>query len=166
MTAYPLSWTAEKSTRGHVPGWLPGAVVEPNPAVVERAYGLGADRLCARTAREFTLQTLRDWGLEALAFDVELVVSELVTNALRHAVPRLAAPRPIRLRLLRHAGHVVCAVHDPSDRPPVVNHEDELAESGRGLNLVEALAVAWGWSPLRTGKVVWAAFAVDSAAHR
>ncbi|MFO7250757.1 MAG: ATP-binding protein, partial [Actinomycetes bacterium] len=83
MTAYPLSWTAENSTRGTVPAWLPGAVAGPNPAVEERAYGLGADRLAARTAREFTLRTLHEWGLEGFAFDVELVVSELVTNALR-----------------------------------------------------------------------------------
>jgi anti-sigma regulatory factor (Ser/Thr protein kinase) len=128
--------------------------------VEERAYGLGADRLAARTAREFTLRTLHEWGLEGFAFDVELVVSELVTNALRHAVPHLATPRPIRLRLLHHGGYVVCAVHDPSDRAPVVAEGEDLAESGRGLNLVEALSAAWGWSPLRTGKVVWAAFAV------
>jgi len=158
MTAYPVSWTAEKSTRGRVPVWLPYAVISPDPSMTQCAYGLGADRQSARMAREFTLTTLRDWGLEELAFDVELVVSELVTNALRHAVPHLASSRPIRLRLLHHAAHVVCAVYDPSDRSPVITREDEFAESGRGLHLVDALAVAWGWMLLHPGKVVWAAF--------
>lgn len=158
MTAYPVSWTAEKSTRGNVPVWLPYAVVTPEPTMTERVRGLGADRQSARLARDFTLSALHDWGLEGLAFDIELVVSELVTNALRHAVPHLASSWPIRLRLLHHAAHVVCAVYDPSDRPPIITEEDEFAESGRGLHLVEALATAWGWSALRTGKVVWAAF--------
>ncbi len=158
MTAYPVRWTAEKSIRGSVPAWLPSAVEEPDPAVTERAYGLGNDRQSARVAREFALETLRDWGLEDLAFDIELVVSELVTNALRHAVPHLAAVWPIKVRMLHHAGHVVCVVHDPSDHVPVITKEDDFAESGRGLHLVEALSVAWGWTLLHRGKVVWAAF--------
>lgn len=162
MTAYPVSWTADMSIRGSVPGWLPGAVVQPDPMMTERAYGLGTDRQSARLAREFTLATLREWGLEELAFDIELVVSELVTNALRHAVPHLASSWPIKLRLLHHAAHVVCAVQDPCERSPVIAEDDEFAESGRGLHLVEALAVAWGWSMLRHGKVVWAAFSVTS----
>jgi len=158
MTAYPVRWTAEKSIRGSVPGWLPGAVEEPDASMISRSYGLGGDRTSARAARDFTLETLAEWGLNELAFDIELVVSELVTNALRHAVPHVSTPWPIRLRLLHHAAYVVCVVQDPSDLVPVVSDEDEFAESGRGLHLVEALSIAWGWSLLSRGKIVWAAF--------
>jgi anti-sigma regulatory factor (Ser/Thr protein kinase) len=163
MTAYPVRWTAEKSIRGMVPGWLPAAVERPEaPQMREQAYGLGTDRQCAKTARDVTTATLREWRLDALAYDVELVVSELVTNALRHAVPHLSPAWPIRLRLLHHAAYLVCAVQDPSGRLPVVTQEDTFAESGRGLHLVEALSAAWGWSLLRHGKVVWAAFAAPA----
>jgi anti-sigma regulatory factor (Ser/Thr protein kinase) len=162
MTANPVRWTAEKSIRGMVPAWLPGAVERPDTSLKEQAYGLGTDRQCAKTARDVATATLRQWGLDELCFDVELVVSELVTNALRHAVPHLSPAWPIRLRLLYHAAYLVCAVQDPSHRPPAVTEEDNFSESGRGLHLVEALSVAWGWSLLRHGKVVWAAFSAPA----
>ncbi|MFE4089517.1 ATP-binding protein, partial [Streptomyces sp. YIM B13502] len=103
--------------------------------------------------------------------DVCLVVSELVTNALRHALPanapRLAAPEPpVRLHLMRWTGRLVCAVRDPSDEGPVARDAEDLsgdcsAESGRGLFLVDSFSDSWGWHPLAGafgGKVVWALF--------
>jgi anti-sigma regulatory factor (Ser/Thr protein kinase) len=113
-------------------------------------------------ARRFTRRTLCSWELEALLDGVELVVSELVTNALRYALPADPAAAPdgaVRLSLVRWSTRVVCAVRDPSRRGPVAKEPDFVAESGRGLHLVESFSETWGWHPLTgTGKVVWALF--------
>ncbi|WP_330239826.1 ATP-binding protein [Streptomyces sp. NBC_00525] len=126
-------------------------------------------------ARQFTRVTLGGWGLSERFDDVALVVSELVTNALRHALPadapREAQERPVRLHLLRWTSRLVCAVRDPSHASPVASEAADSAESGRGLFLVESFSDCWGWHPspvLSTesvagttaarGKVVWALF--------
>ncbi|MEU8350204.1 MULTISPECIES: ATP-binding protein [unclassified Streptomyces] len=125
-------------------------------------------------ARRFTRSALLDWDLDEHFDTVGLVVSELVTNALRHALPAvrplpLGAPRVepgVRLHLLRWTSRLVCAVRDPSDDSPVArSHAPEepdcTGESGRGLHLVEAFSDSWGWHPLAgtlRGKVVWALF--------
>ncbi|MFJ9826585.1 ATP-binding protein [Streptomyces sp. NPDC101160] len=123
-----------------------------------------------RGARKFTSQTLRNWDLDERFDDVALVVSELVTNALRHAVPSGPEPAPedgqnppVRLHLMRWASRLVCAVRDPSRESPEAREggEDFAAESGRGLFLVESFSDSWGWHPLAGtlhGKVVWALF--------
>jgi anti-sigma regulatory factor (Ser/Thr protein kinase) len=124
-----------------------------------------------RGARSFTRSTLSQWGLDDRFDDVALVVSELVTNALRHALPDEARPEtgepPVRLHLMRWSTRLVCAVRDPSeDRPggafaPERTEENCDAESGRGLFLVDSYSDSWGWHPLAgrlTGKVVWALF--------
>jgi two-component sensor histidine kinase len=90
----------------------------------------------------------------------ELVVSELVTNALRHGVPsarRLAGEHPVRLKLLAQAPFVMCMVSDPGAEIPVLREPDLASESGRGLRVVEACSVRWGWHLLdEGGKIVWA----------
>ncbi|MDI3389595.1 ATP-binding protein [Streptomyces sp. B-S-A8] len=121
-----------------------------------------------RAARQFTRRTLGDWSLDERFDDVALIVSELVTNALRHGLPAdtpREAASPVRLHLMRWTSRLVCAVRDPSAESPVARDDAELsdfsAESGRGLFLVESFADSWGWHPLsgtRGGKVVWALF--------
>ncbi|HEY5989629.1 MAG TPA: ATP-binding protein [Streptosporangiaceae bacterium] len=112
------------------------------------------------TGRDFTRATIRDWGLAGLADVAELVVSELVTNALQHGLPSartLANEQLVRLRLLAHAPFVMCMVTDPGSEIPVLREQDPAAESGRGLAVVEACCVRWGWHLLDDGgKVVWA----------
>jgi len=112
-----------------------------------------------KTGRDFTRDTLVDWGLSALADLAELVVSELVTNALRHGVPsarKLAGEHSIRLRLLAQAPFVMCMVTDPGHEIPVLRESGPTCESGRGLNVVECCSVRWGWHLLdEGGKVVW-----------
>jgi len=90
----------------------------------------------------------------------ELVVSELVTNALRHGIPATRKPgeqQSVRLRLLAQAPFVMCMVTDLERAIPVIRDADPAAESGRGLTVVEACSVRWGWHLLdEGGKVVWA----------
>lgn len=112
-----------------------------------------------REARRFTRMTLQRWELTALLDSMELVASELVTNALRYAVPVGTPGAPVRLSLVRWTSRVVCAVRDPSAVGPVAKDADFVAETGRGLHLVESFSETWGWHPLSgTGKVVWALF--------
>ncbi|MER5714495.1 ATP-binding protein [Streptomyces sp. NPDC002132] len=146
-----------------------------DPAAVSDAAScaLPARLEAVREARQFTRRTLGQWDIGECFDDVCLVVSELVTNALRHGLspedsPRVPAPRepeqspPVRLHLMRWTGRLVCAVRDPSRESPVPGEaEDFSAESGRGLLLVESFTDGWGWHPLSGklgGKVVWALF--------
>ncbi|MCD7443654.1 ATP-binding protein [Streptomyces lincolnensis] len=140
-----------------------------DPAAVSSAAScaLPARYEAVREARQFTRRTLDQWDLGDRFDDVCLVVSELVTNALRHALPA-NTPRPaeqsapVRLHLMRWTERLVCAVRDPSDESPVARDTDDFsAESGRGLFLVDSFADSWGWHPLAgtiSGKVVWAMF--------
>jgi hypothetical protein len=113
-----------------------------------------------KIGRDFTRATLRDWGMTALTDLAELVVSELVTNALRHGIPaarKLGEQHCVRLRLLAQAPFVMCMVTDPERAIPVIQDADPAAESGRGLTVVEACCLRWGWHLLdEGGKVVWA----------
>ena len=129
-----------------------------SPAVA--ACPLGAGAQSGRTARKFTRNTLREWGLTSLADDAEAIVGEFVANAVSHAARPIASDDPglpVGLRLLRRTGEVMCAVLDPSDLAPVLRMPDRNEEAGRGLQMVDALSDVWGWSPVTgRGKAVWA----------
>ena len=119
----------------------------------------------ARTAREFTVATLHEWRLEQLTEDAVVIASELATNAVLHGSPAATRddaedPRPARVELswCLQASRLICVVTDQTGTPPTVASRDPEAESGHGLQIVGALAVAWGWTILGTGeKAVWAA---------
>ena len=129
-----------------------------SPAVAACPLGSGAQS--GRTARKFTRNTLREWGLVTLTDDAEAIVGEFVANAVSHGARAMAADsagQPLGLRLLRRSGEVMCAVLDPSDRAPVLRMPDRNEEAGRGLQMVDALSDVWGWSPVTgRGKAVWA----------
>ncbi len=118
----------------------------------------------ARTARRFVRELLTCWGLSYLSDDAELIIAELVGNAVRHGlrsmpqVISLSADSPVlRLCLLRRIGEVMLAVTDPSDEAPTPKAPSATGESGRGLQIVGALSYVWGWSPIEGhGKAVWA----------
>jgi Histidine kinase-like ATPase domain len=133
----------------------------------------GMDTRSVSSAREFCQSTMRRWGVTDRGDDVAVVVSELLTNALHHAVPHARRPGagapdggtrgrwPVRLGLVQPGQFVLCAVADPSPRPPEPKEPDYLAESGRGLHVISALSDRWGYTvPAETGKVVWALFSV------
>jgi len=130
----------------------------------------GTDAGSVRAARDFTLATLQRWGVTDRREDIAIVVSELLTNALRHALPGPGAPRrrcPLRLGLVQPGPCVLCAVADPSQQPPVPKEPSCLAETGRGLHVISALADTWGYTtPSDTGKVVWAMFSASPASPR
>jgi len=129
------------------------------------------------TARDFSLSTLRRWGVQDRGDDVAVVVSELLTNALRHGTPQAQAHAqagavppgrwPVRLGLVQPGHFVLCAVADPNPRLPEPKEPDYLAESGRGLHVISALSDRWGCTaPTEAGKVVWALFSVHLDQHQ
>jgi anti-sigma regulatory factor (Ser/Thr protein kinase) len=139
------------------------------PRLAQRSPGM--DSRSVGIARDFCLSTMRRWGVQDRSDDVAVVVSELLTNALRHAVPQAqpqtrtgaAAPGrwPVRLGLVQPGHFVLCAVADPSPRLPEPKEPDYLAESGRGLHVISALSDRWGCTaPTKAGKVAWALFSV------
>ncbi len=145
--------------------WRPS----PDPPTTGRARvprtttrALGAEPGSVRAARDFTVATLRRWGAAERSQDIAVVVSELLTNALRHALPGAGDTRPrqpIRLGLLQPGPCVLCAVADPSKAAPSLRAPGSLAETGRGLPIICALSDQWGYTTLSdTGKVVWAVF--------
>ncbi len=107
-------------------------------------------------ARYHSRQVLWEWRLAGLAENAELLVSELMTNAI--AASRSAGcDFPIRLWLLSDAARVLIAVWDASPHPPVRADADADAESGRGLLLVETISEQWGsYVTPAGGKTVWA----------
>jgi serine phosphatase RsbU (regulator of sigma subunit)/anti-sigma regulatory factor (Ser/Thr protein kinase) len=98
----------------------------------------------ARAARQVSR-----WGLDELAFTTELLVSELVTNAIRHAQP------PIQLRMILDEV-LSCEVSDGSVTAPHHRRADRYDEGGRGLLLVATMAARWGTRYTRAGKIIWA----------
>ena len=117
---------------------------------------LGALPGAVPCARLHTRQLLWEWGLNEVVDDAELLVSELVTNALR-ATAAMRQTLPIRLWLLSNNVRVVISVWDGNPHPPVHVSVGDDAESGRGLVLVEALSGRWDWFAHKGlgGKIVW-----------
>jgi hypothetical protein len=148
-----------------------GAIVEGRFAI----RALGPEMTSPGLARDFTHQTLHAWELRGLVDDASVIVSELVTNALRHGLRvtpgsrpgqpgepahrsgPAARPGPIEVILLWPAGPLFCLVTDPGISAPVLAGPDPDAEAGRGLQVVQALAAEWGWGMLGPSrKAVWA----------
>ncbi|GAA3441656.1 ATP-binding protein [Planomonospora venezuelensis] len=103
-----------------------------------------------REARSLVRRRLAEWGAESLIDDCVLVVSELVTNAIRHAGAACA------LRLGGGEGHVHGELFDPGAGAPRMRGAGPEATGGRGLQIVDALTADWGvtWPP-SGGKIIW-----------
>ncbi|WP_328317933.1 ATP-binding protein [Streptomyces sp. NBC_00388] len=122
---------------------------------------------CVARARTELRTTLESWGLAPLTDAASVVLSELLTNAGRHAV--VPPGREIETRFLpvAHGRGIRIEVHDASSVPPRPLDQDPEASGGRGLFLVDALADTWGFGE-RTGpgKVVWAELGQDGGGSR
>jgi anti-sigma regulatory factor (Ser/Thr protein kinase) len=110
--------------------------VPSDPAVVSRARRQVSAQLAA-------------WGLGDADFITELVVSELVTNAIRYGQP------PVQLRLI-HDRTLICEVSDASSTAPHLRRARVFDEGGRGLLLVAQFTARWGTRHTRSGKTIWA----------
>ncbi len=115
-----------------------------------------ADPAVVGRARERAGAQLDEWGLAETAFTTEIVVSELVTNAIRYA------DGPIRLRLIREH-NLIIEVADRSNTHPRLRRARSCDEGGRGLLLVNQLSRRWGTRATDTGKIVWAEQSVPPA---
>ncbi|MFG2006383.1 SpoIIE family protein phosphatase [Spirillospora sp. NPDC048911] len=112
------------------------------------AWDLEAEASMVAEARAQATAKLRHWGLGDLADTVELLVSELVTNALVHGAGAIG------MRLIK-GGTLLCEVSDDGHELPHLRDADANDESGRGLQLVSHLAERWGTHRTEQGKVVW-----------
>ncbi|MET8331791.1 SpoIIE family protein phosphatase [Streptomyces sp. NPDC005181] len=112
------------------------------------SWDITKDPAAVAPARAMAARQLAAWGLEDLAFTTELVVSELVTNAIRYASD------PIRLRMIRDR-MLICEVSDGSSTSPHLRHARTTDEGGRGLFLIAQFAQRWGTRYARDGKTIW-----------
>ncbi|MFC9503784.1 SpoIIE family protein phosphatase [Streptomyces sp. NPDC057002] len=120
------------------------------------AWELPADPALVGEVRADAVRRLTEWGLEETAFAAELILSELLTNAIRHGAA------PIRVRLLY--GHaLICEVSDASNTAPHLRRAASTDEGGRGLFLVAQLSRSWGTRYLPEGKVIWAECGLEAA---
>ncbi|MET9680093.1 SpoIIE family protein phosphatase [Streptomyces coeruleorubidus] len=120
------------------------------------AWELPADPALVGEVRASAMRRLSDWGLDEAGFAAELILSELITNAIRHGTG------PIRVRLL-HGRTLICEVSDASNTAPHLRRAASTDEGGRGLFLVAQLSQSWGTRYLAEGKVIWAECGLDAA---
>ncbi|MGW2486136.1 sodium/proline symporter PutP [Streptomyces sp. NPDC001606] len=112
------------------------------------SWDLPSDPAAVAHARSLATRQLTDWGIPHLTFTTELIVSELVTNAIRHA------SGPVVLRLIQDRG-LICEVSDGSSTSPRLRHARTTDEGGRGLLIVAQLAHRWGTRYTAHGKIIW-----------
>ncbi|MER6561421.1 SpoIIE family protein phosphatase [Streptomyces sp. NPDC001027] len=124
-----------------------------------RTWQVARDPAAVAGARKLAGEQLAAWGLTEAAFATELIVSELVTNAVRYGGD------PIVLRLIRDAS-LICEVSDGSSTAPHLRRARVFDEGGRGLLLVAQIAERWGTRQTPTGKTIWAEQSLPAGARQ
>ncbi|WP_374199991.1 SpoIIE family protein phosphatase [Kitasatospora sp. SUK 42] len=150
--------TPEQTCADVLDAMLPTHPEDDIALLVAETRGLAADHVAewdvpsdpaaVRTVRAAVAERLARWGLDETAFVTELILSELVTNAIRYG------SAPIRVRLLRDRV-LICEVSDGSSTSPHLRYAATEDEGGRGLFLVAQFADRWGTRYTATGKVIW-----------
>jgi anti-sigma regulatory factor (Ser/Thr protein kinase) len=138
---------------------LPTPPADDVALLLVRTRALSADRVASwdvsddpaevAGVRKNAVEQLDAWGLDEAVFTMELVISELVTNAIRHG------RQPVRLRLIRDDASLFCEVSDGSSAAPHLRRARVWDEGGRGLLLVAQLTDRWGTRHTATGKIIW-----------
>ncbi|MEV5545687.1 SpoIIE family protein phosphatase [Streptomyces sp. NPDC052309] len=149
----------EETCRAVLDVRLPDRPRDDVALLVARTRALGPDRVAewqvpsdpaaVGQVRSEVTRRLAQWGLDDLAFTTELILSELVTNAIRYG------EEPIRVRVL-HNRSLICEVFDSSSTSPHLRYAGMTDEGGRGLFLVAQVAERWGTRYTSAGKVIWA----------
>jgi serine phosphatase RsbU (regulator of sigma subunit)/PAS domain-containing protein len=149
----------EDSCRAVLASLLPERPADDVALLIARTHALPPDRIAewdvppdpaaVAGVRAAATAQLDAWGLEELGFSMELVLSELVTNAVRYGC------EPIHLRLI-HDRTLICEVADGSSTSPHLRYAATTDEGGRGLFLVSHLTERWGTRYTPQGKVIWA----------
>ncbi|MEU3658229.1 ATP-binding protein [Streptomyces sp. NPDC032940] len=144
-----------------LPAWEVIGVTDPEDDCAEVEWVFPGEPGSVRTARSLVRDRLRAWNLDSVDDITTLLVSELVTNALRHATG------PIGVRLVLRPdgpegldGVLLVEVSDPIPDPPRRRAARPEDEDGRGLQLVASSARRWGTRPGGNGKTVWFELAV------
>ena len=112
-------------------------------------WDVPADPAAVSGMRDAVSQRLEAWGLSECGFTMELILSELITNAIRYGAG------PIHVRLIRDRT-LICEVADGSSTSPHLRYAATTDEGGRGLFLVSQMAERWGTRYTPHGKVIWA----------
>ncbi|MGS2588961.1 SpoIIE family protein phosphatase [Streptomyces hebeiensis] len=159
----PIARSPEETCDAVIEALLPVGPNRPEDDVallVARTRALDAEHVVVREVsddpvavarvRADVTGTLSSWGLESVTFTTELIVSELITNAIRYATA------PIHLRLIRDDTVLICEVSDGSSTSPHLRRSTMSDEGGRGLFLVAQLAQSWGTRYTARGKTIWA----------
>ncbi|MFD4552836.1 SpoIIE family protein phosphatase [Streptomyces sp. NPDC058469] len=138
----------------------PGGVADDVALLLARTQGLPAEQVTTwdipadpslvAPIRKQVVEQLDTWNLSEAGFTAELVVSELVTNAIRYGA------HPIRLRLIHDAATLICEVSDTNHTAPHLRRAKTWDEGGRGLLLVAQLTQRWGSRHTADGKTIWA----------
>ncbi|MDN3296031.1 SpoIIE family protein phosphatase [Streptomyces ficellus] len=156
----------EESCRTVLEALLPAHPTDDVALLVARTRALDDDRVAdwevpfhpeaVAGIRSAAVRQLEQWGLDDLSFAAELILSELITNAIRYGAA------PVRVRLLYDRG-VTCEVADHSSTSPHLRYAATTDEGGRGLFLVAQLAERWGTRYTAQGKVIWAELPLPGA---
>ncbi|GGS64683.1 SpoIIE family protein phosphatase [Streptomyces griseoviridis] len=149
----------EETCRAVLDARLPARPGDDIALLVARTRALGPDRVAewpvpadpaaVGEVRAQVTRRLAEWGLDELVFTTELILSELVTNAIRHGA------EPIGVRVL-YDRSLICEVSDSTSTSPHLRYAAMTDEGGRGLFLVAQLAERWGTRYTPAGKVIWA----------
>ncbi|WP_424210774.1 SpoIIE family protein phosphatase [Streptomyces sp. BI20] len=158
--------TPEETCRDVLEAVLPSAPDDPGDDIallVAGARRLSADQVAewdvpsdpaaVSRIRTACARRLTEWGLDEVVFTAELILSELITNAIRYG------GQPVRVRLIRDRA-LICEVWDASSTSPHLRYAATTDEGGRGLFLVAQLAERWGTRYTGRGKVIWAQLAL------